>query len=95
MARYNPHHDSAAVHAAARHWATLCLAGDRSVFVEHENLWTPSILAELDRLFVQNLDEGEGTFLEKLKGQLQTGSAARSCTHKSDLSSAACSMHCG
>jgi 5-methylcytosine-specific restriction protein B len=38
-------------------------------------LWTPALLDELDRLFTQNYDEGEGTFIQKLKRQLQAGSS--------------------
>lgn len=74
MSKYHPDRDSAVTLNAARHWANRCLEADGSIFVDSENLWTPALLDELDRLFIQNLDEGEGTFIQKLKRQLQAGS---------------------
>jgi len=59
---------------AARRWAERCLAAEGSVFDDQANLWTPVLLDELDRLFVQNYDEGEGSFIQKLKRQLEPGS---------------------
>jgi len=41
---------------------------------EGGNLWTTSLLGELDQRFVKNLDAGEGDFLSKLKVQLSEGS---------------------
>ena len=70
MSRYNPHHDSAPILAAAAEWADKCLLKDGSTFAEGTNLWTPQYLDELDRVFVQNYDEGKGDFWQKLQGQL-------------------------
>ena len=67
---------SAPVLAAAAAWADDCLQRDGSVFAEGESLWTAANLDELDRLFVQNYDEGEGSFFEKLDKQLKGGSAS-------------------
>jgi 5-methylcytosine-specific restriction protein B len=75
LARYNPHRDAQPVHKAAETWSARCLIADRSVFLDDRNLWTPELLDELDRRFVQNLDEGEGDFFEKLEAQLKDGSA--------------------
>ncbi len=58
-----------AVYAAAEQWRTRCLVGDGSIFGAG-SLWALENFRGLDRYFVQNLDEGEGTFLGKLEGQL-------------------------
>ena len=54
---------------AASHWRERCLARDGSVFTERA-LWTGENLDHLVRYFVENLDEGEGSFLQKLEAQL-------------------------
>lgn len=54
---------------AASTWAQRCLVLDGSVFGD-ESLWTTDYLAQLDRYFVRNLDEGDGNFYEKLDKQL-------------------------
>lgn len=64
MSRYIPNHDPAPNLNAARRWAERCLETDGSIFAGNENLWTPTLLDELDRLFVQNYDEGEGSFIK-------------------------------
>ena len=66
MARYNPHHDSVPIYAAAVGWKENCLVADGSVFQDGQTLWAASLLDELDRTFVQNLDEGDGDFFGKL-----------------------------
>ena len=69
MALYTYHHDAPKVTAAGRHWVQQCLVRDESVF-QVEALATPANFDSLDRYFVQRPDAGEGTFYEKLKGQL-------------------------
>jgi MoxR-like ATPase len=59
--------------AAAAHWRDRCLLGDGSVFSD-EALWTWEHLGEMNRYFVENLDTGTGTFLEKLQAQLAPAS---------------------
>jgi 5-methylcytosine-specific restriction protein B len=76
MSRYHPDRDPSPTLNAARRWAGSCLAAEGSVFDDKAHLWTPALLDELDRLFVQNYDEGEGSFIQKLKGQLEPGSPA-------------------
>jgi hypothetical protein len=76
MSRYNPDLDAAQNLNAARCWADRCLQTEGSIFSDNESLWTPTLLDELDRLFVQNYDDSEGRFIQKLKGQLQAGSPA-------------------
>ena len=54
---------------AARHWRDRCLLEDGSVFTD-QRLWTIEHIEELNEHFVENLDMGSGTFLEKLHTQL-------------------------
>lgn len=75
MARYNPHEKSASsIYDAAAHWRDKCLLEDGSIFFAGRKLWTKTLLDELDKLFVQQLDMGEGNFFEKLETQLTDGS---------------------
>jgi hypothetical protein len=67
MSRYHPDRDPAPTLNAARRWADRCLAREGSIFAENENLWTPVLLDELDRLFIQNYDEGEGSFISEIE----------------------------
>ena len=76
MSLFNPDHDARPIHAAAAEWAKTCLLNDGSILQPGFSLWTADLLDELDVRFVQNLDEGEGTFFEKLRGQLLDGSPA-------------------
>jgi len=74
MARFNPHHDNSKLYPAMREFATDCLLRDGSVLQPGQTLWTPENLDELDRSFVQNPDEGEGTYYVKLGQQVARGS---------------------
>lgn len=73
MSRYNPHRDTAAIYQAADAWKQA-VRHEGSVLAENKQLWTMDLLDELDRFFVQNPDEGKGTFLEKLQEQLEQAS---------------------
>jgi len=66
MARW---HRSPEALEAARDWRDRCLLADGSILSDNR-LWTLENLLHLDRHFVQNLDEGEGDFLQKLEAQL-------------------------
>jgi len=59
---------------AAQQWRDDCLLGGGSVFSENE-VWSNDLLEEFRKHFVENLDEGKGSFFEKLKAQLSHGSA--------------------
>ena len=63
-----PSPDHPVLRAAAR-WRDRCLRDDGSVFTE-KSLWTSGNVGYLVRHFVENPEEGEGTFLEKLEYQL-------------------------
>ena len=54
---------------AAALWRDRCLRNDGSVFTE-KSLWTSENVGYLVKHFAENLDEGEGSFLEKLEHQL-------------------------
>lgn len=69
MAIYNPSHNAVPIVNAARQWAEDCLVKDRSMFSD-KSLWTVENLEALDTWFIQRPDVGEGTFYEKLKGQV-------------------------
>ena len=63
-----PSHDHPVLRAAGR-WRDRCLRNDGSVFTE-KSLWTAQNVGHLVRHYAENLDEGEGSFFEKLKRQL-------------------------
>ena len=69
MSRYNPHRDPEPIYKAAEIWRDRCLVGDGSVFREDRSLWTRERIEEL-KSGIDVLDEGPGTFYEKLKSQL-------------------------
>lgn len=74
MSSYSPERDKSALYSAARAWAQRSLLDSGSILSDTEGLWTSEVLDELDKRFVQNYDEGEGTFIQKLQGQLSGGS---------------------
>ena len=75
MARYNPKRDnSEAVYDAVKNWRSTCLLENGAVFIADRKLWTTELLDEIDERFVQNLNMGEGNFLERLEVQLSGGS---------------------
>ena len=63
-----PSSDHPVLRATAR-WRDRCLRNDGSVFTE-KNLWTSENVAYLVKHFVDNPEEGEGSFFEKLEYQL-------------------------
>lgn len=71
MAKYPP---AKPIFDATRTWRDHCLLGDGSIFTDRR-LWTLENFQRLDRYFVQNLDEGEGSFFSKLEAQLQAAPA--------------------
>lgn len=71
MARW---HNAPEVLTAAERWKKSCLLRDGSV-LSNRALWSLENLDQLDRYFVQNLDMGEGDFLQKLETQLKPATA--------------------
>ncbi|WP_448140246.1 MrcB family domain-containing protein [Sphingopyxis fribergensis] len=74
MSSYSPERDKSALYSAARAWAKRSLLDSGSILSDTKGLWRSEVLDELDKRFVQNYDEGEGTFIQKLQGQLSGGS---------------------
>lgn len=83
MALYTYHHDAPAVTAAGRSWVQQCLVEDGSIFGGGE-ISTAANFDALDHYFVQRPDEGNGTFYEKLRGQL-TDAPADACKLMAEL----------
>jgi hypothetical protein len=73
MSRY--HREPAVIEAAAR-WRDRCLLDDGSVLSDAKRLWTLENLVHLERHFVDNPDDGEGGFFDKLEEQLSPAPAA-------------------
>ena len=60
------------VYAAAKRWVDVALRTDGSLFTPDKQIWTSQWLAELHRRFLNNPDEREGRFLDKLERQLES-----------------------
>ncbi|KFI29192.1 hypothetical protein CG51_07775 [Haematobacter missouriensis] len=73
MARFNPHEKSAALYPVVSEFADRCLLQDGSILQPDLRLWTAENLAELDRTFVQNPDEGTDSYYLKLEQQMSSG----------------------
>ena len=71
MARYCGEKETSSKFSAAEQWKTQCLLSGKSVFSDRP-LWIAKNVADLDKYFVNNLDEGEGDFFEKLETQLSS-----------------------
>lgn len=79
MARYNPDANLSPLYETMDRLCSDCLIGDDSLLSPGRQLWTAGNFAELQRTYVQNLDEGEGKFFEKLKVQLTDTTADGHC----------------
>ena len=62
-----------AILAAAEQWKQRCLLTGGSLFTE-ERLWTLERFGQLNTYYVERLDEGPGSFEEKLRRQLEPAS---------------------
>lgn len=72
MSRY-PTDGASSLLSAAEAWKKKCLLEDGSVLSPHR-LWTSENIAELSKFFIDSPDEGDRSFLEKLKDQLAPAS---------------------
>lgn len=72
MSRY-PVDDASSILDAAEVWKRKCLLEDGSVLSPHR-LWTSQNTAELRKYFIDSPDEGDRSFLEKMKDQLAPSS---------------------
>lgn len=73
MSRYHPVRSLANMLEGGDHWSKTCLQDDGGILSEHA-LWTPELLDELDRAYVQNPLEGDESYIDKLKLQLAEAS---------------------
>ncbi|WP_297511000.1 hypothetical protein [uncultured Caulobacter sp.] len=74
MSRFNPHHPADAVFAAAAHWRHSCLLTDGSALFAGRGLWTGANIAQVRNAFRDGAEDGQDSFLTKLRRQL-TGQA--------------------
>jgi len=74
MSRFNPHHDLLPIFNAASLWRQSALESMGSVLGQG-SIWTDENISSLKILFVDNPDEGEGTFLSKLERQIASAPA--------------------
>ena len=65
---------AAAILDAAEQWKQRCLLDGGSLFTD-ERLWTRENFEQLRIHFVENIDDGAGSFYEKLRGQLDPAPA--------------------
>lgn len=73
MSRFNPHFSNAAsVFDAAAKFKQRCLLDQQSLLLDGPLLWTTEHLQALIDNYVKQPEIGEGTFYEKLAGQLAT-----------------------
>ena len=72
--------DAELILAAITEWKDRCLLAERSLFSE-QRLWTHVNFQELQEVYVKNLehDSSEGSFLDKLRHQLQPASGDAKC----------------
>jgi 5-methylcytosine-specific restriction protein B len=73
MAKYDPER-LADVYSTAERFVAAALRTDDSLFTPGQPIWSLKNLQELDRLYVQAPDPGQGSFEEKLRIQIGTGS---------------------
>ncbi|CAI1942150.1 HNH endonuclease signature motif containing protein [Serratia fonticola] len=71
MSRFIGNHYLNPLHNAAIHWKNECLLKNGSVF-SHRRLWTMKNIKIIFDLFVNNPDEGDSNFFDKLQLQLGT-----------------------
>ncbi|TCW19098.1 AAA family ATPase [Vibrio crassostreae] len=74
MARYCGDRDSSILISNVSDFKEICLIQGKSLFTENE-VWSLQMCSELMEYFVENLDEGEGDFFQKLETQLTDSSA--------------------
>ncbi|MEZ5492861.1 MAG: AAA family ATPase [Gammaproteobacteria bacterium] len=70
MSRYNPHNEVDRIFEVSQQWKDTCLLGGGSLF-SSKDLWQSEYVDELIKYYVENLDTGEGNFLDKLELQLE------------------------
>lgn len=67
--------DLSQILSAAKQWIDKCLIEDRAV-LSNNLLWTPALIEEVRKAFVEHLDTSKDDFMTKLKGQMKNCSPA-------------------
>ena len=70
MSRYCGEQDTEPILNAAKYWLQNCLLTDGAIFSD-KSLWKMEHLQAMETYFINQPDEGEGSFFEKLSAQLQ------------------------
>jgi len=65
--------EAALIYDVARQFVDRCLQANDSLFTPGEPVWTPERLDDLYDRFIGHPDESDRRFLEKFKGQVETG----------------------
>ena len=69
MSRYHADRSLKQILDAGQHWKEVALLSDEAVFAQ-EPVWTLPCLQDLKQYFIDQPDEGDGDFFDKLKRQL-------------------------
>lgn len=75
MSRYTNKENSAYVLDAVERWKDICLLKQGSIFSQ-QSLWNNENIGQLITHYAENLDGGEGNFIQKLEGQLVNASSS-------------------
>lgn len=70
MARYSEH-DTSKIYEAADAFRNNCLLRNGSLLFEQANLWRPELLDSIHKAFVATPDEGDRSFIDKFRDQIQ------------------------
>jgi 5-methylcytosine-specific restriction protein B len=70
MARYSEH-DTSRIYEAADSFRNNCLLRDGSLLFEQASLWRPELLDSIHNAFVATPDEGDRSFIDKFRDQIQ------------------------
>jgi len=70
MARYSDH-DTSRIYEAADAFRNSCLLRNGSLLFEQVSLWRPELLESIHKAFVATPDEGDRSFIDKFRDQIQ------------------------
>lgn len=70
------HPNKQAIYETAERWVEVALRNDDSLFTPETPVWSLEVLQEVRRHFIDQPDEGDRSFLEKLRDQLDGASPA-------------------
>ncbi|MCT0225589.1 AAA family ATPase [Synechococcus sp. CS-1328] len=70
MARYSEH-DTSKIYEASQYFRENCLLRDGSLVFEGASLWQAELLGRIHQAFVEAPDEGDRSFIDKLRDQVK------------------------